>query len=389
VEHPYKYLLKYAKLLKGDKHKLETMVQMAWTFVNDSLFTTLSLQWEPEIIAIALMYLASKLSKFEISEWSGRHARHQRWWDMFVEDISTELLEDVCHQVLDLYSNTASKNESPPLTPNQARNTPPEATHGQTLPAQRKRIITQASPGVILTQASMPVKTGEVQSLEQPIPTLSHRHAGEANPNIPSLALPGQPGLTYKYGHQTGMPSMVETYAQPQYVPSPNSVTYSHAGYSLSDPNSSAIEGNVGSYAQPQQVNLSNVQYMSTYDGQGYSQGYQPVPSAQPGAVPPLQPPPPFTLSQTGPYLPDPAYTNTRGPPTAQYPAGHPHSYSHQPSYSVPGTSSNFNLNSTPPPYHHQQNSRPPPLLGQVPPPPNLAPVRITGRPGVHQNWGI
>ena len=32
------------------------MVQMSWTFVNDSLCTTLCLQWEPEIIAIAVMF---------------------------------------------------------------------------------------------------------------------------------------------------------------------------------------------------------------------------------------------------------------------------------------------------------------------------------------------
>lgn len=35
VEHPYQYLLKYAKCIKGDKVKLQKMVQMAWTFVND------------------------------------------------------------------------------------------------------------------------------------------------------------------------------------------------------------------------------------------------------------------------------------------------------------------------------------------------------------------
>jgi hypothetical protein len=35
VEHPYNYLLKYAKSLLGDKEKLQKMVQMAWTFIND------------------------------------------------------------------------------------------------------------------------------------------------------------------------------------------------------------------------------------------------------------------------------------------------------------------------------------------------------------------
>ncbi|KAF7284276.1 cyclin K [Rhynchophorus ferrugineus] len=116
VEHPYQYLLKYAKCLNGDKLKLQKMVQMAWTFVNDSLCTTLCLQWEPEIIAVALMYLAGKLSKFEVVDWVGRLPKHYRWWDMFVEDITMDLLEDICHQVLDLYSKPAAKSpsQSPP-----------------------------------------------------------------------------------------------------------------------------------------------------------------------------------------------------------------------------------------------------------------------------------
>jgi cyclin K len=58
-----------------------------------SLCTTLSLQWEPEILAVALMYLASKLSKFEVENWQGRKHQHLRWWDVFVEDITMDLLE--------------------------------------------------------------------------------------------------------------------------------------------------------------------------------------------------------------------------------------------------------------------------------------------------------
>lgn len=63
------------------------------SFVFFSLCTTLCLQWEPEVIAIALMYLAGKLSKFEVVDWNGRTARHNHWWDMFVEGMSIELLE--------------------------------------------------------------------------------------------------------------------------------------------------------------------------------------------------------------------------------------------------------------------------------------------------------
>lgn len=42
---------------------------------------------------MALMYLAGKLSKFEVVDWSGRTAKHLRWWDMFVEDVTMDLLE--------------------------------------------------------------------------------------------------------------------------------------------------------------------------------------------------------------------------------------------------------------------------------------------------------
>jgi len=37
VDHPYKYMLRYAKTLKGDKAVIEKVAQMGWTFINDRL----------------------------------------------------------------------------------------------------------------------------------------------------------------------------------------------------------------------------------------------------------------------------------------------------------------------------------------------------------------
>ncbi|XP_046877359.1 cyclin-K isoform X3 [Hypomesus transpacificus] len=124
VEHPYMFLLRYAKQLKGDKNKVQKLVQMAWTFVNDSLCTMLSLQWEPEIIAVAVMYLAGRLCKFDIQEWTSKQSS-RRWWEQFVQDVPVELLEDICHQILDLYSQgkqpippqLQEKERGPPLPP--------------------------------------------------------------------------------------------------------------------------------------------------------------------------------------------------------------------------------------------------------------------------------
>lgn len=66
----------------------------------NSLCTTLSLQWEPEVIAVAMLYLAAKLRKFEIHSWAGRTANQTRWWEMFVNGVTLELLEGTCVRYL-------------------------------------------------------------------------------------------------------------------------------------------------------------------------------------------------------------------------------------------------------------------------------------------------
>jgi len=96
VEHPYQYILKYANALKGDRQKIEKLVQMSWTFVNDSFSTCLCLLWEPQIIAVAVMFLAGRLCKFQPQDWAYHGGR---WWEQFIPDITTDLLEDICHQV--------------------------------------------------------------------------------------------------------------------------------------------------------------------------------------------------------------------------------------------------------------------------------------------------
>lgn len=124
IDHPYGYLLKYAKTLKGNQEQIRSMVQMAWTFINDSYCTTLCLQWEPEIIAIALMYLTSKLSKLEVTDWNQKlESKSLNWWDQFVDGLRIDILEDICHQILDLYATqqAAAKGGATPTgatTPN-------------------------------------------------------------------------------------------------------------------------------------------------------------------------------------------------------------------------------------------------------------------------------
>ncbi|KAL6077091.1 Cyclin-K isoform 1, variant 2 [Balamuthia mandrillaris] len=94
VEHPYKYLLSFVKSIQGDQN----LAQVAWNFVNDSLRTTLCLQYEPKLIAIAAIYLASKFLNYKLPE-----ADNKPWW----EDLGFKIedLDHVSNQILDLYDS--------------------------------------------------------------------------------------------------------------------------------------------------------------------------------------------------------------------------------------------------------------------------------------------
>ncbi|VDN58029.1 unnamed protein product [Dracunculus medinensis] len=108
VEHPYTFLLQYQKVFKLDREKKQIVLQNAWTFVNDSLFTTLCLVWEPEVVAISLIFMALKMTRLDNCEWIDRHPGEQ-WWDQFVANLTCDMMEDVCHKVLDYYSITRNE----------------------------------------------------------------------------------------------------------------------------------------------------------------------------------------------------------------------------------------------------------------------------------------
>lgn len=116
VEHPYDHLIKYIKHFKvvrrgqNDEGLHKELLQSAWTFLNDSCCTTVCLQFEPEIVAIAMLLLACKTGFFEIVDWENHRPEHRYWWEVYVENLDELTLESICHQVLDVYqfSNTAN-----------------------------------------------------------------------------------------------------------------------------------------------------------------------------------------------------------------------------------------------------------------------------------------
>ncbi|XP_054718036.1 cyclin-K-like [Uloborus diversus] len=416
VDHPYGHLLRYAKCLKGDKSKLQHMVQMAWTFINDSLCTTLCLQWEPEVIAIALMYLAGKLSKFEVIDWNGRTPGQSQWWDVFVENMSTELLEDICHQVLDLYSTPIpnTPQDSPPATPptKSTRKTsqPPSPIEVATSPAQIKpkedpvgQPIPRLEPGELKRKVAVSAKK-DVKESKNPKIT-----EGKAIPIITSSSSPK--ASTSSQGSNTQpssptIPAAVETitkkvikednvnphasFADPVYRTNATAVAqpYSHtASYLSAEVAPSTVAIPVTSFPPTIPPPTSTFTQAApayyppvTPERQPFPNMQQPPPQIYPQRPMQFQRPPPPIPSGPPPNMhppPPPQYVHPTGPPPpfrAQYPPPRPPPsiITNPPPMPAPGITSH-------PPPSHPPNMRPNMIRSVPPPPPGVPPNRPMG----------
>lgn len=67
------------------------------TLHNDCLFlclslsTVLCLEWEPQAIAVAFLYLAGKLAKYDLQ--SIMQSKSQSWWRQFVDNLDVQDLD--------------------------------------------------------------------------------------------------------------------------------------------------------------------------------------------------------------------------------------------------------------------------------------------------------
>ena len=94
VEHPYRHLLAFLKKINSTDKRL---AQTAWNFVNDSLRTTLCLQFPPEKIAASVIYLAAKY--MDIMD-----QLPSNWLTQVNTD--QETTENISTQILDLYEGS-------------------------------------------------------------------------------------------------------------------------------------------------------------------------------------------------------------------------------------------------------------------------------------------
>ncbi|GAM28641.1 hypothetical protein SAMD00019534_118170 [Acytostelium subglobosum LB1] len=92
VEPPHKFILNYMKLLE----KSNELAQMAWNYLNDSMRTTLSIQYKPESISAAAIFMASRVLRVRLPE------EPYPWWEIF--DTTKEEIEAITSEISNLYT---------------------------------------------------------------------------------------------------------------------------------------------------------------------------------------------------------------------------------------------------------------------------------------------
>ncbi|XP_061097129.1 cyclin-K isoform X2 [Conger conger] len=402
VDHPYQFLLRYVKQLKGDKNKVQKLLQMAWTFVNDSLCTMLALQWESEIIAVAVMYLAGRLCKFDIQEWTSKQSA-RRWWEQFVQDVPVELLEDICHQILDLYSQgkqpipqQAGLSEKEKATPTlqqlqaialaQQQTQPPPLPPAPPAP---KKASPQASPP---RQLKRPHVSGQ-QHRQVASPKEEPKPSEQVGSKIPRLETPMPPPPTAQPPPERKPPpaeAEVSRPGEPAEVPKAPAPPPPHpapihqppplphrppppppSSYIMGIPTSSSYMSGEGYQSLQSMMKTEGPSYGAMPPSYGPPMPYHPhvyPPNPPPPVPPPSASYPPPNLPPPSPSYPPPGYNHSYPPPPPRMPPGHgvPPPGMGMPPAGYP-----------PPPGPPGSQSQPPPPL-----PPGMPPVAGMNRGG-------
>jgi len=94
-QHAHRFLLHIVRQLEAT----EDLATMALYILNDSLCTTLGIQYPASTLACGAIYLASEVTGDKIIDFSYGY----EWWEQF--DVNQLEIEDICHQLIELYES--------------------------------------------------------------------------------------------------------------------------------------------------------------------------------------------------------------------------------------------------------------------------------------------
>ncbi|CAL1529092.1 unnamed protein product [Lymnaea stagnalis] len=106
-DHPHKYLCHYLKAISDwmEPRQWEEIPipRTSWAFLRDSYHNGLCLDFQPEHIAVSVLYLALQCHGLEIPFY--KYAR-KKWWQVgavFSKDITLEIIQTIVTKILDMY----------------------------------------------------------------------------------------------------------------------------------------------------------------------------------------------------------------------------------------------------------------------------------------------
>ncbi|XP_043936340.1 cyclin-Q-like [Protopterus annectens] len=103
-QHPHKYLLHYLVSLKNwmNRHVWERtpLTVTAWALLRDVYHSNLCLRYQPQHIAIAILYVTLQCFGVEVP---GDAEAEKRWWQVFSEDITMPIILGIMSELIQTY----------------------------------------------------------------------------------------------------------------------------------------------------------------------------------------------------------------------------------------------------------------------------------------------
>lgn len=125
IEQPYQFLTRYGHDLNNSnqnnlakKEKIGHIIQDAWGVINDTFDqTTLCLEWEPTIMAIATFYFSWRMKdaqnpkKYREIDWFTPEKKGQHWWEVLTPRLPRKVMDHIAHTLLDMYDAIKAEKE--------------------------------------------------------------------------------------------------------------------------------------------------------------------------------------------------------------------------------------------------------------------------------------
>lgn len=92
-----KFLKDWFEPFKWDELPL---ARTAWALLRDSYHGTLCLQYKPQHIAVAILYLTLESHGAEVPH---EDSAGTPWWKVFSEDISLDIIKQIIGELLNIY----------------------------------------------------------------------------------------------------------------------------------------------------------------------------------------------------------------------------------------------------------------------------------------------